>query len=45
MAKYKTLLMKMAFDAPTNDKAKTNFDFFCYVEILLGLTTILPLLK
>jgi hypothetical protein len=28
MAEYKTLLMKMAFDAPINDKAKINFDFF-----------------
>jgi hypothetical protein len=28
MAKYKTLLMKMAIDGPTNDKAKANFDLF-----------------
>ncbi len=26
MVEYKTLLMKMAFNGPTNDKA--NFDFF-----------------
>jgi hypothetical protein len=31
MAKYKTLLMKMAFDGPTNEKAKVNFDLLCYV--------------
>jgi hypothetical protein len=31
MAEYKTLLMNMAFDAPTNDKAKTNFDLLCDV--------------
>jgi hypothetical protein len=37
MAEYKTLPMKMALDVPTNDKAKTKFDFICYVEILLGL--------
>jgi hypothetical protein len=24
-----TLLMKMAFDAPINDKAKENFDLLC----------------
>jgi hypothetical protein len=31
MAKYKTLLMKMAFDGPTNEKAKANFDLLCDV--------------
>ncbi len=31
MAEYKTLLMQMALDVPTNDKAKTNFDLFCDV--------------
>jgi hypothetical protein len=25
MVEYNTLLMMMAFDAPTNDKAKANF--------------------
>jgi hypothetical protein len=29
MAKYKTLLMKVAFDGPTNEKAKANFDLLC----------------
>ncbi len=29
MVEYKTLLMKMAFDGPTNDKAKANFESFC----------------
>jgi hypothetical protein len=34
MVKYRTLLMKMALDAPTNDKAKTNFDLLCDMQIL-----------
>jgi hypothetical protein len=35
MGEYRTLLMKMALDGPTNDKAKANFEFFCDVKILL----------
>jgi hypothetical protein len=31
MAKYKTLLMKMVLDGPTNEKAKVNFDLLCDV--------------
>jgi hypothetical protein len=44
MAKYKTLLMKMAFDDPTNDKAKANF-VLCDLKFLLRLVAILPLLQ
>jgi hypothetical protein len=36
--------MKMALDAPTNDKVEENFDLFCDVQILLGFVAILPLL-
>jgi hypothetical protein len=28
MVEYRTLLMKMTFDAPTNEKEKANFDLF-----------------
>ncbi len=45
MAMDKTLLVKMALDAPTNDNAKKNFDLFCDVQILLGLVAILLLLQ
>jgi hypothetical protein len=31
MTEYKTLLMKMAFDALTNHKAKANFELLCDV--------------
>jgi hypothetical protein len=31
MVEYITLLMKMAFDVPTNDNAKANFDLICDV--------------
>jgi hypothetical protein len=44
MGKYKTLLIKMAIDSPSNEKAKTNFNLLCDVQIMLGLATILPLL-
>jgi len=37
--------VKVAFDAPINDKAKTNFDLLCDVQILLGLVAILLLLQ
>jgi len=45
MAKYRTLLIEMTLDAPINDKAKTNFDLLCDVQILLGLVAILSLLQ
>jgi hypothetical protein len=45
MVEYRTLLMKMALDGPTNDKAKANFELFCDVQILLKVATILPLLQ
>jgi hypothetical protein len=45
MVEYRTLLMKMALDDPTNDKAKANFELLCDVQILLGLVAILPLLQ
>jgi hypothetical protein len=38
MVEYRTLLMKMALDDPTNDKAKANFELICDVQILLGWT-------
>ncbi len=44
MVEYKTLLVQMAFNVPTNNNVKANFDFFCDVQILLGLITIMPLL-
>jgi len=35
----------MAFDAPTNEKEKANFDLFYDVYVLLKLAHILPLLQ
>jgi hypothetical protein len=43
MAKYKTLLMKMALDSPNKEKAKANFDLLCDVQVILGLVTTLAL--
>jgi hypothetical protein len=31
MVEYTTLLMKMALNVPTNNKAKANFNFLCDV--------------
>ncbi len=31
MVEYKTLLMKMALEGPSNDKAKAKFEFLCDV--------------
>jgi hypothetical protein len=39
------MLMKMAIDGTTNDKAKEIFDLFCDVQILLRLIAIPPLLQ
>jgi hypothetical protein len=37
MVEYKTLLIMMTLDVPTNDKAKTNFDLLYDVQGLLPL--------
>jgi hypothetical protein len=44
MAKYKTLLEKMALNGPTNDNTKANFELLCDEQILLRLATILLML-
>jgi len=45
MAKYKTLVMKMAIDSLRNEKPKANFDLLCDVQVMLEFATILPLLQ
>jgi hypothetical protein len=45
MAKYKTLLVKMALNNLTNQQAKQNYEHFCDLQILLGLACILTLLE
>jgi len=45
MVEYRTLLMKMTFDAPTNEKEKANCDLFYDVQILLRFAHILPMLQ
>ncbi len=45
MAKYKTLLMKMALDSPTNRQIKLNYENLCDLQVLLGLVFILSLLE
>ncbi len=45
MAEYKTFLVKMVLDNPTNQQAKQNYEHLCDLQILLGLACILPLLE
>jgi hypothetical protein len=45
MMEYKTLLMKITIDGPTNDKTKEKFDFFHDVQISLKFIVIFPLLQ
>jgi hypothetical protein len=45
MAKYKTLLLKMALDNLTNQQTKQNYEHLCDLQILLGLACIFPLLE
>jgi hypothetical protein len=45
LVKYKTLLMKMAIDGQTNDKANENFDLLCDVKILFKFLAIFSLLQ
>jgi hypothetical protein len=45
MAKYKTLLVKMALNSPTNQQAMLIYEHSCDFHILLGLVCILHLLK
>jgi hypothetical protein len=43
--KYRTLLVKMTFDNPTNQQAKLNYQNLCDFQVLLGIICILPLLE
>jgi hypothetical protein len=45
MAKYKTLLMKMALDIPINQQVMLNYEHLCNIHILLGFVCIFPLLE
>ncbi len=45
MAKYRTLLVKMALDSPTNQQIKLNYENLCDLQVLFGLVCILPLLE
>ncbi len=45
MAKYKTLLVKMALDNAKNQQAMLNYEHLCDFHVLLGLACIFPLLE
>jgi hypothetical protein len=45
MAKYRTMLVKMALDSPTNQQIKLNYENLCDLQVLLRLVCILPLLE
>jgi len=45
MAKYKSLLVKMALDNFINQQIMLNYEHLCDLHILLGFACILPLLE
>jgi hypothetical protein len=45
MAKYKSILMKMALYRLINQQTMLNYEHFCDLHILLEFTCILPLLE
>jgi hypothetical protein len=42
--KYKFVVMKISKDLPINHVVATNYELFCDVETLMGLTCVLPML-
>jgi hypothetical protein len=42
---YKSIVMKMFKDLPINHVVATNYELFCDVETMMGLTCVLPLLE
>jgi hypothetical protein len=42
---YKSIIMKMFEDLPTNHVGANNYELFCDVEIVMGLTCVLLMLE
>jgi hypothetical protein len=42
---YKNLLIRMVIDSPSEPKVVPNFYLLCDVEVLLGLSCLIPLLE
>jgi hypothetical protein len=42
---YKTLVVKMSDDAASNAATNINYELLCDVEIVMGLTFVLPMLE
>jgi len=40
---YKSFVMKMSKDLPINIVDATNYELFCDVETMMGLTFVLPM--
>jgi hypothetical protein len=45
VSEYKSIIMKMFEDLPTNLVATTNYELFCDVETMMGLTCVLLMLE
>jgi hypothetical protein len=45
LRKYKTLVVKMNDDFVNNVNVKTNYEFLCDVETIMGLACVLPMLE
>jgi hypothetical protein len=44
-AKFKILLIKMAQDASIHETIKANYEYLCDLEIVLQLTSVVPMLE
>jgi hypothetical protein len=45
VSKYKFVVMKMSKDLPINPIATTDYELFCDVKTMMGLTCVLPMLE
>jgi hypothetical protein len=45
LSEYRALVLKMHMDAPSLATAKANLNLLCEIELLLGMTCILPMLE
>ncbi len=44
VSEYKSIVMKMSKDLPTNHVATTNYELLCDVKKVMGLTCVLPMI-
>ncbi len=45
VSEYRSVVMKMSKDLPTNHVVTINYELRCDVETMMGLTCVLPMLE